>query len=163
MSNNDATLYEVHIRINPAAYAHLSLNGNTSQVPFRSGMNARAEVITNKKEMVLSVPVSALTSRAHNSDSSLADLRQNKKKDEESDVQEVNDDLDEVVFLMGENGSAQKQVVQSGIRDMNYVEITTGLTQGQKVITAPSSVINKTMKTGMKVKVVPKEQLFDDE
>jgi len=35
-----------------------------------------------------------------------------------------------------------------------------GINEGEEVVSSPYNVISKTLKDGMKVKVVPKEQLF---
>ena len=50
--------------------------------------------------------------------------------------------------------------VKTDIQDINYIEVTEGIAEGAEVISAPYNVISKTLKDGMKVKVVPKEQLF---
>ena len=38
--------------------------------------------------------------------------------------------------------------------------MTTGINEGVEVVASPYNVISKTLKDGMKVKVVPKEQTF---
>ena len=40
-------------------------------------------------------------------------------------------------------------------------EIVDGLKEGEQVITGPYSVISKSLKGGLRVKVVPKEKLFE--
>jgi HlyD family secretion protein len=55
----------------------------------------------------------------------------------------------------------KKVVVKTDIQDINYIEITSGLKDSAEVITGPYSTVSKVLKDGTKVKVVPKEQLFD--
>jgi HlyD family secretion protein len=52
-------------------------------------------------------------------------------------------------------------VVKSGIQDINYIQIVSGLNPGDEVVTGPYTSISKTLKDGMKVKVVPKDKLFE--
>ena len=72
-----------------------------------------------------------------------------------------NNDLDIVVFVMQADGKVKKQKVKTDIQDINYIEITNGLKEGQEVITGPYDVVSKTLKDGDKVKVVPKSSLFE--
>ena len=56
----------------------------------------------------------------------------------------------------------KKVVVKTSIQDINYIEITSGLKDKDEVITGPYNVVSKTLKEGTKVKVVPKDKLYDD-
>ena len=69
-------------------------------------------------------------------------------------------DLEEVVFVLQKDGKVKKTVVKSGIQDINYIEILSGLNEGDEVVTDPYSAVTKTLKDGMEVKVVPKDKLF---
>jgi HlyD family secretion protein len=52
-------------------------------------------------------------------------------------------------------------VVRSGIQDINYIEILGGLKGGEEVVIGPYSAVSSTLKDGTKVKVVPKDKLFE--
>jgi HlyD family secretion protein len=71
------------------------------------------------------------------------------------------DELEEVVFILQKDGKVKKMVVKSGIQDINYIEIISGINSGDEVVTDPYTAISKTLKDGMKVKVVPKDKLFE--
>ena len=58
-------------------------------------------------------------------------------------------------------GTVKKVVVKSGIQDINYIEILSGLNAGEEVVVGPYNAISKTLKTGTKVKVVAKDKLFE--
>ena len=73
----------------------------------------------------------------------------------------VTDEMEEVVFVVNKEGKVEKRVVKTGIQDINYIQITTGLQPGDQVVTAPYNAISKTLKSGTKVQVVPKEKLFE--
>ncbi|MBC8082822.1 MAG: efflux RND transporter periplasmic adaptor subunit, partial [Hymenobacter sp.] len=62
------TEFEVRIRLLPASYRHLlRTQGGRTVVPFRPGMTASVDVITNRKTGVLSVPLAAVTTRSDSS------------------------------------------------------------------------------------------------
>jgi len=50
--------------------------------------------------------------------------------------------------------------VKTDIQDINYIEITDGLKEGDEVVTGPYDVVSKTLKDGDKVKVVSKGDVF---
>jgi HlyD family secretion protein len=52
--------------------------------------------------------------------------------------------------------------VKTGIQDASYIEILSGLKDGQEVIKAPFKAISKTLKDGDLVKVVEESELFKD-
>ena len=55
----------------------------------------------------------------------------------------------------------KKTIVKTGIQDINYIEILSGLNAGDEVVTGPYNAVSKTLKDGNKVKVVPKDKLFE--
>lgn len=163
-SGTEVSNYKVHIRLLPSSYADLitSVNGK-KRFPFRPGMNASADIQTTTHKDVLSVPINAVTTREKGSDKVV-------NKSEEKDPSESNesaptstpDDIEEVVFVLQKDGTVKKVVVRTDIQDINYIEILGGLKENDEVITGPYSLVSKTLKEGQKVKVVPKEKLFDD-
>lgn len=159
--SNDVTEYEVRIKLDKESYKDL-----TGDLPFRPGMNARADIRTKKVENVLAVPVGAVNARMKGSDKSMADKRKEEQQDKDKeglmDAENSGDDaMEEVVFVLQKDGTVKKAVVRSGIQDVNYIEILSGLTEGDEVIVAPYTAVSKTLKDGMKVKVVPKDNLFE--
>lgn len=166
-SGNDVTNYEVRIRLAPGSYQDLIDPSKPKRFPFRPGMNATAEIKTRRKDNVLAVPITTVNARVKGSDKSIADKKKeeekNKKEEEETGQTIVSDnDLEEVVFVLQKDGKVKKVVVHSGIQDMSYIEILDGLKEGDEVVTDPYSAISKTLKDGMKVKVVPRDKLFQN-
>ena len=89
--------------------------------------------------------------------------KQSKGEDENSiDAPATGDELEEVVFVMQKDGTVRKLVVKSGIQDINYIQILSGLNVGDEVVIGPYSAVSKTLKDGVKVKVVPKDKLFEN-
>jgi len=164
---NDVTNYEVRIRLDPSSYSDLVDGTGKKKFPFRPGMNASADIKTKRHENVLAVPITSVNARVKGSDKSLADKKKEdaKEKPVENEMDQKNtsydDELEEVVFVLQKDGTVKKTVVKSGIQDINYIEILTGLNDGDEVVTGPYNAISKTLKDGMAVKVVPKDKLFE--
>lgn len=157
--SNDVTNYEVHIRLLPESYADL-FNSSRKAMPFRPGMNARADIKTQKREAVLSVPVGAVVSKPKSSDEKEAGTK--KEDDATPDETLNNDDLEEVVYVLKSDGTVERRIVTTGIQDISFFEIASGLKEGEQVVTAPYNAVSKTLKTGSKVQVVLKDKLFDN-
>ncbi len=144
-SADAVTEFEVRIRILNSSYQDLVDEGN--KYPFRPGMTASVEIITNQKDDVLSVPLASVTtripgkkkfSRGKQEDSD--DINEEKKTNEEDEVKEV-------VFI-AVDGTAKMQEVKTGISDYENIEITEGLTTEDKVISGPFLVVSKRLEDG---------------
>ena len=161
ISTNDVTNYKVHIRLSPGSYKDLIDPGRPRHFPFRPGMSASADIQTRTHENVLAVPINSVGVREKNTDNAVVANTDDASGDAKPDVQNVgNGDLDEVVFLVQPGDTVRKVKVHTDIQDINYIEVKDGLKEGDSVVTGPYSVISKTMKSGMRVKVVPKDKLF---
>lgn len=161
---NDVTNYEVHIRLDPASYADLIDPAKPKKFPFRPGMNASADIKTRRSENVTAVPITAVAARVQGSDENMEDAQKEAEKKSENDNDQtvsVTDEMEEVVFVVNKEGKVEKRVVKTGIQDINYIQITSGLQPGDQVVTAPYNAISKTLKNGTQVQVVPKEKLFE--
>jgi HlyD family secretion protein len=156
-TSSDVTQYKVYIRLLPESYKDLLGKGS---FPFRPGMSANADIQTKTHANVLSVPINAVTTRDKNDS-----LKTDKKKADEADIKSgnstVEDDLEVVVFIIDKDGKVSRQKVKTDIQDINYIEITEGIKDGQEVVTGPYDVVSKTLKEGKKVKVVDKKELFE--
>lgn len=164
ISTNDVTNYKVHIRLSPDSYKDLIDPGRPKYFPFRPGMSASADIQTRTHANVLSVPINAVSTREKGTDKSTqADDKKADDKgadDSKTGVSSVGD-LDVVAFVLQPGDTVKKVKVRTDIQDINYIEIVDGLKEGDQVITGPYSIVNKTLKSGTKVKVVPKDKLFE--
>lgn len=137
VSSDAVTEFEVRIRILNSSYQDL-IQEKGLKYPFRPGMTASVDIITERKKGVISVPLAAVTTRKV------------EKDDEESEEGEkktsLNDqEIDEVVFVVID-GVAQKTVVKTGISDFDNIEVLEGLKEGDKVVKGPFLAVSKRLK-----------------
>jgi HlyD family secretion protein len=152
----DVTQYKVYIRILPESYVDLLGKGS---FPFRPGMSASADIQTKTHNSVLSVPITVVTTR-EKIDSTKLNTKEKKKDGDINAATPTLDDLEVVAFVLQKDGTVKKVLVKTDIQDINYIEVTEGLKDGDEVITGPYEMISKTLKEKDKVKVVDKKDLF---
>ncbi|OZI07509.1 efflux transporter periplasmic adaptor subunit [Siphonobacter sp. BAB-5385] len=150
-SSTDAvTEFEVKIRILPESYLDLVDRKNKRSFPFRPGMTASVEVVTDRKNGVLSVPIASVTTRSEEKETATADPQSQKPRAEARPQ--------EVVFIH-KNGVVEMRPVKTGISDFENIEILSGLKAGEEVVSGPFTLVSKTLKAGDKVmKKVEKEK-----
>lgn len=149
-SAGDVTQYKVYIRLNFDSYKDLIGKGS---FPFRPGMNASADIQTETQNDVLSVPINTVTIRdKENMDSTENHSTESGAGDNGTAV---------VVFVLGKDNKVIRKNVTTGIQDINYIEITSGLEDGDEVVTGPYDVVSKTLKNGTLVKKVEKKSLYE--
>jgi HlyD family secretion protein len=164
VSTNDVTNYKVHIRLSPDGYKDLIDPAHPKNFPFRPGMSASADIQTRTHTNVLSLPINAVAVREKNTDNAVlsnSDDNADNKGDAARPVITGSGDLDEVVFLVQPGDTVRKVKVRTDIQDINYIEVLDGVKEGDEVVTGPYSVVSKTMKGGQRVKIVPKDKLFE--
>lgn len=160
---DQVTNFAVKITLLNESYADLSAK---KRYPFRPGMSTSVEILTNRAENVLSVPIAAVTVRAVDAYGKIINEGE-KEEDEANEEVSASDQakkeggkLQELVFLY-DNGKVKAANVKTGIQDDRFIEITEGLSDSAQVITAPFSAISKKLKDDMKVEKVAKDKLFE--
>lgn len=166
-STTDVTNYEVRIRLDKNSYPDLIESSKARHTfPFRPGMSANADIKTRVATDVVAVPILSVATREKEDEKSKVEAKERKEKqkaegtDTDSKVVAA-EDLDVVVFVVQADGTVKKTVIKTGIQDNEYIEVRDGLKPGDQVVSAPYNAIAKTLKDKQKVKVVPKEQLYD--
>ena len=143
-SGDQITNFKVKIRILPESYQHLIDGKPENYSPFRPGMTASVDIISNVKKDVLGVPISAVTVRS--------DTAAHPKKEKIAGDQSF-----EVVFV-NNDGKAKIKVVETGIQDDNNIEILKGLNEGDEIITGPYNLVSKKLKNGDKIRINPESK-----
>lgn len=122
---------------------------------FRPGMSCNVEIITSRKEKVLAVPLQSVTVRL--------DETINKTNTESGTIEKVNTDNTKsmkfsspsIVFL-NDNGKAKMVKVKTGISDKGFIEIISGLSEGQEIISGSFMAVSKLLKDGSPIKILNK-------
>jgi HlyD family secretion protein len=157
-TSNDVTQYKVYVRLLPESYMDLIGKGS---FPFRPGMTASADIQTKTHQNVLSVPINAVTTRDKADSTKTTVGKPAANTAAGSTATSAYDDLEVVVFILNKDNTIKKVKVTTAIQDINNIEITNGLKEGDEVITGPYDMVSKVLKEGDKVKVVDKKELFD--
>ena len=158
-SSAEVANYKVHIRLLPESYTDLVKDNNI--FPFRPGMTASADIQTKSKLNVVTVPLNAVTTRDKDGEGKDTKVGAVKSDDKAPDNASTEEELSEVVFVLGKDNKVKMVKVKTDIQDLNFIEII-GLKVGDEVITGPYSTVSKTLKEGTLVKVVTKEKLFEE-
>ena len=168
-TTTDVTNYKVYIRIDPSSYADLIDPAKGKNLPFRPGMSASADIMTTIQANVLAVPILAVTTRDRSEEASKTKAKEeeDKKKAQGQEVATaanavMTEEMEEVVFVMQKDGTVKKVAIKTSIQDNEYIEVLSGLKEGDEVISAPYNTISKTLKDGMKVTVVAKDKVYDE-
>jgi HlyD family secretion protein len=159
-SSTTVTNYQVHIRLLPSSYSDLI--AKNQPFPFRPSMTASADIQTSTHTSVLSVPLNAVTTRDKNGDGAPSAKKDEKTTNQPEQQASVTseDNIQEVVYLIQPDGTVKKYPVKTDIQDINYIEITGGIKEGDMVVTGPYDVVSKQLKDKQKVKVVSKDDLL---
>jgi HlyD family secretion protein len=149
-SPDAVTEFEVRIRILNSSYEEL-LEEQGTVSPFRPGMTASVDITTEVKNGVLTIPLSAVTTRNPNEkkvdgEGGEGDNAEN-TENEDTNTNGKKDEAVEVVFVH-EDGKAKMVEVETGISDFENIEILSGINDGDEVIKGPFIAVSKRLKDG---------------
>ncbi len=159
VSDDAVTEFEVRIRILRSSYEDLILEKGIIN-PFKPGMTASVEIITETKKNILTVPLSAVTTRSQKQlESRRSEGEDEEDQDEEEEGQATAEDreLFEIVFVH-DTESAKLIKVNTGISDYDYIEILDGLSEGQEIISGPYVAVSKRLRDGDNVTQLEEEE-----
>ncbi|MGC1390134.1 MAG: efflux RND transporter periplasmic adaptor subunit [Bacteroidales bacterium] len=142
VSADQVTNFDVKILVLPQSYQKLVDAGDKN--PFRPGMSATVDIRTQSKTDILTVPIQSVTTRT--------DTTKIAGTPSEKDIRTL-------VFVTDGKYALAKDV-KTGIQDNSYIEILSGLSVNDKVVSAPFSAISKKLSDSTLIEVVKKEELF---
>jgi HlyD family secretion protein len=142
VSADQVTNFDVKILVLPSSYEKLEKEGSLN--PLRPGMSATVDIQTVTRKDVLTVPIQSVTTR--------------------TDTTKVNvsasaEDIRTLLFCTDGKFALAKDV-KTGIQDNTYIEILSGIKEGDQVITSPFSAISKKLSDSTLIQIVKKEDLF---
>lgn len=147
LTADQVTNFKVKVRIVPESYKDLTEGKPENFSPFRPGMTATVDIITNKKKNIIGVPISAIVIKSDTTDT---------KKTYTSEVANPAAEKFEAVYVK-EGEEAKLRIVKTGIQDDSNIEIISGLKEGETVIIGPYNTVTKSLKEGDKVEVATPE------
>ena len=128
---SDVTNFEVRVRILPESYTDMLAS---DPIPFRPGMSASVEIVTDRRDNILKVPLQAVTS-------------------EES-----------VFLYDRVSATVKAVKVRTGIQDISHIEIVEGpgLSDSAWIVSGPYSTINQILEDGMNVDATFEDEKSND-
>ncbi|WP_372917863.1 efflux RND transporter periplasmic adaptor subunit [Salegentibacter sp.] len=144
LTTDQVTNFKVKVRILEESYQDLVEGKPENYSPFRPGMTATVDIITDKRENVIGVPISAIVVKSDTTANG-------------NSTDKPGGEMHEAVFIKN-NDEAKLRVVETGVQDGSNIEITKGLEEGEEIITGPYTIVTKSLKTGDKVKVASEEK-----
>lgn len=148
LTADQVTNFKVKVRILKESYQDLMAGKPVSYSPFRPGMTATVDVITNTRTNVIYVPISSVVVK-----SDTTAVRKVEMNGPESDVKKIAPKSDkklECVFVKA-GDKAKIRIIKTGIQDDSNIEVLTGLKKGDVVITGPYTTVSKDLNSGDKV------------
>ncbi len=142
VSADQVTNFDVKILVLPESYEALTNDHNLN--PLRPGMSATVDIQTEVKEGIITVPIQSVTTRT---DTTMV-------------VQNLSDEEIRTLVFITDGERALAKDVRTGIQDNSYIEIISGVAEGDRVISAPFSAISKKLSDSTLVEIVKKEDLF---
>ena len=130
LNTDQVTNFIVKIRINNDSYNDLISEGQ--QYPFRPGMSASVDIITDVKKDILTVPIQAVTVRID-------------EDDEDAEYEEV-------VFVYDAD-TAKMIYVTTGIQDDDFIHIVSGLDDSTQLVSGPYSALSKVLEDGSQLRI----------
>ncbi|OQX92997.1 MAG: hypothetical protein B6D58_00085 [candidate division Zixibacteria bacterium 4484_95] len=129
---------------------------------IKPGMNASVDITTNIQQDIVKIPIQAVVMRIPTEDkldleqntsidstTSNTDTTKENKEDEDIDNDKEKKEIDGVFVV--EDKTVKFVPVKTGISDQQYIEIKSGLKEGQKIVTGSYKTL-RTLKNGDKVK-----------
>ena len=158
LTADQVTNFKVKVRILEESYKDLLEGKPEYYSPFRPGMTATVDVITNKRDKTVAVPISSIVIKTDTSSTNMP--MANKMPDSKPDTVESEEKFECVFVKSGDE--AKLRVVETGIQDDTNIEIVSGLEEGDEIITGPYSVVSKTLKSGDKIQVKSNDKKPDE-
>jgi len=135
LTADQVTNFKVKVRILEESYKDLVEGKPEAYSPFRPGMTATVDIITNRVDDAISVPISAIVI----------------KNDTTANTGFGTSQYEAVFVKNGDKASLKR--IKTGIQDDSNIVVSEGLETGDEVITGPYNTVTKLLKDGDMVEV----------
>ncbi len=148
-STDAVTEFEVRIKILPESYKDLIDRKARKVYPFKPGMTATVDIITEKKLGVRSVPIAAVTTRGGKDEVKEDDSPNQDTPEPEAPKGTKKEKPKEVVFVHDKDKVKMREV-KTGITDTaaGTIEVIDGLKEGEEIVSGPFIAVSKKLKDG---------------
>ena len=155
LTSDQVTNFKVKVRILEESYKDL-LEGKPEHFsPFRPGMTATVDIISDKRNDIIGVPISSIVIKTDTST-----VKKGKKK--EKKIETDSEEKFECVFVK-DGEKAKLKVIKTGIQDDTNIEIISGLEVDEEVIIGPYNTVTKSLKNGDSVELKKEGKKEDKE
>ncbi|WP_411766730.1 efflux RND transporter periplasmic adaptor subunit [Winogradskyella sp. A3E31] len=153
LAADQVTNFKVKVRIIEDSYKDLTEGKPDTYSPFRPGMTATVDIITNRRPNAVAAPISAIVIKSDTTSTKMP--FQKEEGSPSTDFSGLDEQKFECVFV-NDNGKAKLRVVKTGIQDDTNIEIISGLSEGDQIITGPYNVVSKTLNPGDEIEIKSK-------
>jgi HlyD family secretion protein len=127
---------------------------------LRPGMSCNADIETETIADVVSVPIQCVTARTND----FAKKEDTENSEDNPGLRKKENGMDkpkEIVFIV-KGGKAKSVEVETGISDDNYIQIKSGLSGGEQVVSGSYKAISRELNDGSTVRVEEKKKSFQE-
>ena len=140
LTSDQVTNFVVTIEINPASYADLVTERRP--FPFRPGMSAAVEILTEVVEDAVAVPIAAVTAR--------------EVDEEKQPGVDAAAELEEIVWVVPAGAdTVGRRAVKTGVQDRDYIQVVSGVDPGERIVVGPYAQVSRKLESG--------DQVYEDE
>jgi HlyD family secretion protein len=168
LTTDQVTNFQVKIRILRNSYSDLIDPQHPERYVFLPGMSATVEIQTNSVNNALSVPIQSVTVRTDSTEKKDEDEKSHPGggpdqelvvNDTKANEQKAKKEPFECVFVV-RDGIAILVPVKTGVQDNMYIQIVSGLKEGDEVVSANYKTISTLLYNKAPVQKVKKEELM---
>ena len=94
-------------------------------------MTASVEIITQVKDDILLIPIASVTTR--------------------NEKDSIGEDIIKQIIFVQDDEKAKVVEIKTGISDFENIEVLSGLTEGDRIVSGPYIAISKQLKEGTKI------------
>ena len=117
---------------------------------MRPGMSCSVDIETETRSNVLAVPIQSVTVRQDETATEGAQEENYRLQSRKADAAKKSNRPKSIVWISKGN-TVESRAVETGISDDGYIEILSGIRQGETVVSSPYQAISKQLKNGAQV------------
>lgn len=114
---------------------------------MRPGMSVSVDIETETRSDVIAVPIQSVTIKQNNS-SDDADWRVTDRT-----AKSKKSDKPATIVWVSNGSTVTDRAIETGISDQGYIEVKSGIKEGESVVISPFAAVTKLLKSGSKIKV----------